>query len=365
MITAHATVYEKHGEPADVLRTLAFQIDESNLGPYEIVVRTLASPVNPSDINQIQGVYPLQPGFNTDLGSECPVLVCGNEGLFEVTHVGAEVSRLSVGDWCVPSAVNFGTWRTHAKGTEDSFIQLPNPEQLKANGKPHALSVHLGATIMVNPPTALLMLTHYKKMRPGRDWFIQNGGNSTVGVYATQIGSLLGIKSISVIRDRDDFKALLETLISEKGATKVISASQNELREFADTVKAWVQETDGELKLALNCVGGSSCTAIARKLLNDGEILTYGGMSMKPVTLPTTLYIFKNIVSRGFWVTELLKKDMPLKMKTLKQIVEWYEQGKLQVAPCTKVPLSDPQEIGDVYATAIANSKKGKQLIVY
>lgn len=365
LVTAHAVVYEKHGDPLDVLRTHEFAIDESSLDPFGVVVKTIACPINPSDINQIQGVYPSKPGFNTALKSLVPVLLCGNEGLFQVTHVGSDVKRFAVGDWCVPAHVNFGTWRTHAVGTESSFIQLPNPSQLKEKGKPCQLTVNQAATISVNPPTALLMLTRFSDMRPGRDWFIQNGGNSAVGQYASQIGRLLGINSISVVRDRDDFDALLRHLADNAGATRVISALQNELRDFSATIKEWVHELGGEIRLALNCVGGKSSTAIARKLLPNGQMLTYGGMSMQPVSLPTSLHIFKNITSRGFWVTDLLKKDMALKTKTLRQIVEWYEQGKLRDAPSRETPVPDPQDLASVFQAQIREANAGKQLIVF
>lgn len=32
-------------------------------------------------------------------------------------------------------------------------------------------------------------------------------------------------------------------------------------------------------------------------------MVTYGGMSMKPVTIPTSLFIFKDLRSRGFWLS--------------------------------------------------------------
>jgi hypothetical protein len=42
------------------------------------------------------------------------------------------------------------------------------------------------------------------------------------------------------------------------------------------------------------------------QLVNDrpgATLVTYGGMSMKPVTLPTSLFIFKDLHARGFWLS--------------------------------------------------------------
>lgn len=367
MITSEAVIFSSHGEPSDVLRTHKYEIDDENLDSGSIIIKTLGAPINPSDINQVQGVYPSQPEKTTALGTSEPAAVGGNEGLFEVIKVGSKVTSLSPGDWVVPTSVNFGTWRTHAACKELEMTKLPNPEQSKAAGKPRGLTINQGATISVNPLTAYLMLTHYVKLIPGKDWFIQNGGNSAVGKYASQIGKLLGINSISVIRDRPEVEKLVDELTNKLGATRVITDEQNNAREFSGTIKSWVKETGGEIKLAFNCVGGKSSTGIARKLSPNGLMLTYGGMSFQPVILPTSLHIFKNITSSGFWVTALTKNDPALKEKTLSQIIEWYEEGKLIDAPSieTNYTVGGGKELSELFKDGIANSKNGKQLITF
>lgn len=52
-------------------------------------------------------------------------------------------------------------------------------------------------------------------------------------------------------------------------------------------------------KLALNCVGGESATTLSKMLMPGGTIVTYGGMSMKPVSIPTPVLIFKDIKVRA------------------------------------------------------------------
>ncbi|KAK6464434.1 mitochondrial trans-2-enoyl-CoA reductase 2 [Scheffersomyces coipomensis] len=366
MLTSQIVVYSQHGEPADVLSTHSYEIDDSHIGDNEIIVKTLAAPVNPSDINQIQGVYPSKPEKTTNFGTVEASAPCGNEGLFEIIKVGSKVTDFSIGDWAIPAQVNFGTWRTHALANDSEFLKIPNPSQSKANGKSTGLTINQGATISVNPPTALLMLTHYVKLIPGKDWFIQNGGNSAVGKYAIQISKLLGFNSLSVIRDRPNLQELKDELTS-LGATKVITEEENGSKEFGPTIKGWTKETGGEIKLALNCVGGKNSTGVARKLANNGLMLTYGGMSFQPVILPTSLHIFKNITSAGFWVTQLLKQNPELKVETLNQIVEWYEDEKLIDAPSlqTKFDPNGDKPLHELYQEAVINSKQGKQLITF
>ncbi|KAM9895847.1 hypothetical protein OXX69_010869, partial [Metschnikowia pulcherrima] len=66
----------------------------------------------------------------------------------------------------------------------------------------------------------------------------------------------------------------------------------------------------------------------------------------------------------GFWVTELLKSNPQLKRETMDQIVEWYEEGKLVDAKSVESKF-DGSDLAKVYQDAIANSKDGKQLVVY
>lgn len=365
MISAQAVIFSEHGEPSDALKTHNFTIDESAIGANQIIVRTLAAPVNPSDINQVQGVYPSQPPKTTDLGTSEPSAVGGNEGLFEVLHVGSNITEFHKGDWAVPTTVNFGTWRTHALCDGSAMMKVPNPKQSVASGKQKGLTINQGATLSVNPLTAYLMLTHYKELEAGKDWFIQNGGNSAVGKFASQIGRILGIGSISVIRDRDNFAEVAADLQKTHGATHVITEEQNALRDYNKEVQGWVAATGGDIKLGLNCVGGKSSTAIGRKLGTNGLMLTYGGMSMQPVIWPVSLHIFKNKTSAGFWVTALLKSDPELKRKTMDQIIAWYEEGKLVDVPSQEQSAAGTSDLAAVVKKAVAESKSGKQLVVF
>lgn len=362
MLTAQAVVFTEHGEPKDVLSTQTYTIDENNLAATEVVVRTLGAPVNPSDINQIQGVYPSQPEKTTALGTTAPLAVAGNEGLFEVLHVGKDVTGFAPGDWAVPTSVNMGTWRTHALWDQEQIMKVPNPAQSQERGKT-PLTIAQGATLSVNPLTAYLMLTNYVKLRPGKDWFIQNGGNSAVGKFASQMAKLLGFNSLSVIRDRPNLEEVATELREKYGATKVITEEQNSLREFSAEVKLWLKETGGEIRLAMNCVGGKSSTAVARKLSPNGIMLTYGGMSYQPVILPTSLHIFKNITSAGFWVTQLLKGNPELKRETMDRVIAWYEAGELVDSPSIEKKYEG--DLAETFKRAVADSKDGKQIVTF
>lgn len=79
-------------------------------------------------------------------------------------------------------------------------------------------------------------------------------------------------------------------------------------------------------KLALNCVGGPSATEMARLLAYaiymlylcvviyagirpGGTMVTYGGMALKPVTVPPSLLLFNDIRLHGFWLSKWYEQN--------------------------------------------------------
>lgn len=352
-IVSKSIVYSEYGDPSSVLKCHSYEINEPK--DNEIIIKNLACPVNPSDINQIQGVYPSKPKLTTDLGTKEPSAVCGNEAVFEIIKLGKSVSGndFKIGDWVLPAGVNFGTWRSFAVATPSDLLKISNDK----------ISVNQAATIAVNPSSAYQMLTFYQKLQPG-DWFIQNGGNSQVGKAAIQIGKKLGLNSISIVRDRSDLDSLKDELY-KLGATKVITEEENASKQFGSTIKEWL---DGKsITLALNCIGGSNCTNMVRKLGKDAILLTYGGMSMKPVSIPTSLFIFKDLTAKGFWITENIKKFPGSRPETIAKVLKLMESGDIidsEYSSITFDPLTTTdEEFLEAFKNAYANSKSGKQLI--
>lgn len=131
----------------------------------EVLVRWLAAPINPADINQIQGVYPIKP----------PVpAVGGNEGCAVVEKVGTNVANLKVGDHVIPLNSGLGTWTQYGVYDASNLFHVDN-----------SLPVYHAATLQVNPSTAYRMLKDFVQLSPG-DFVVQNGANSAAGRYVIQ-----------------------------------------------------------------------------------------------------------------------------------------------------------------------------------
>ncbi|KAK4124896.1 hypothetical protein N657DRAFT_662923 [Parathielavia appendiculata] len=89
---AKTLVFSRFGEPRDVLRLHTHSISPT-LPDGAVLVRALAAPINPADVNTIQGTYGAKPAFDQQLplGTPEPAAVPGNEGCFEVVAVGGVI----------------------------------------------------------------------------------------------------------------------------------------------------------------------------------------------------------------------------------------------------------------------------------
>lgn len=295
-----------------------------------VLLRTLAAPVNPADVNQIQGVYPSKPPLTSLLGTSQPSAVGGNEGCFEVVSVGSNVKSVQKSDWVIMSHTNFGTWRTHAQAEEKDIIKIDDKTGLNP--------VQVG-TVSVNPCTAYRMLKDFTEVKEG-EWFIQNGANSGVGRAAIQLGKLWGMKSINIIRERsspEETQAMKDELVS-LGATQVVTESELlDRKTFKDQIAEWTNGGRESIKLGLNCVGGKPTAALIKQLSQGGHLVTYGGMAKQPLDLPTGLLIFKDLNFSGFWVSRWSDNNPQGKKKMVEEILQLTRDGSFKDVPVQKL----------------------------
>lgn len=275
--TATKLIYNEYGEPTDVLHKETEELPEPKNN--EVLIKMIAAPVNPADINTIQGKYPSKPPLPA---------VPGNEGFGKIIKAGADVSEFTEGDHVIPLSNNLGTWRSHLILPKEIILKIPKN-----------LGLAEAATLTVNPCTAFRMLRDFTTLKPG-DTIIQNGANSACGQNVIQICKAWGIRTVNVVRNRPNIDELKEFL-NKLGATYVLT--EEELRK-TDIFKTGKIERP---KLGLNCVGGQNGLEVMRHLQNNSPFVTYGGMSREPVTVPTSALIFKDIQVRGFWLTRWTK----------------------------------------------------------
>jgi trans-2-enoyl-CoA reductase len=318
--TINAAVYEKHGNPADVLHleTRPWPIPAAD----EAVVKMHAAPVNPADLNQIEGKYPVRP--------ELPATP-GFEGAGVVVELGANVKDLTTGTPVILPH-NIGTWRDAVAVKAEELVVVPD-----------GIDPVQAAMLKINPLTAWRLLHDYVDLHKG-DWLIQNAANSAAGRDVIQIAHELGFKTVNVVRRVE----VIDELHAEGG--DVVLVDGENLRE---EVK---RATGGaSIRLGLNSVGGDSALRLANCLAPGGTLVSFGAMSLQPLKIPTGLLIFKDLRFRGIWINKWYDSATPAeRMETFRLLFDMARRGLLK----TKVEKAYP--LGEVNA-AVAHASQGKR----
>jgi mitochondrial enoyl-[acyl-carrier protein] reductase / trans-2-enoyl-CoA reductase len=315
-----AAIYETHGNPDEVLRV------ESRPWPTpaadEAVVKMSAAPINPADLNQIEGKYPVRPQLPATPGFE---------GAGIVVELGATVKGLTSGALVILPH-NLGTWRDAVAAKAENLVVVPEGiEPVQA------------AMLKINPLTAWRLLHDYVDLQKG-DWLIQNAANSAAGRDVIQIAHELGYKTVNVVR-----RAGLGDELRAEGGDVVLVDGDN-LREEVKNATG-----GASIRLGLNSVGGDSALRLANCLAPGGTLMSFGAMSLQPLKIPTGLLIFKDLHFRGIWINKWYDKATPAeRMETFQPLFQMAKRGLLK----TKVEKAYP--LDDVKA-AVAHAAQGKR----
>ena len=320
-----AAIYETHGNPAEVLRIV--ELPWPTPVADEVVVKMIAAPINPADLNAIEGKYPVRPALPATPGME---------GAGVVVELGSAVRNLAVGTLVIlPHGL--GTWREACAVTAEKLVVVPEGiEPIQA------------AMLKVNPITAWRMLHDFVSIQPG-EWVIQNAANSAAGRAAIQIARECGYRTVNVVRRAE----LIEELKAEGGDVVLVDGEN-----LRDEVAAATEQAP--IRLALNAVGGENALHVAKTLASEGTMVTYGAMSLQPLCIPNGMLIFKNLRFTGFWVNKWHDAATPQqRAETFGPLFEMAQRGLLRAKVEKTYPLTEAKA---ALEHAAQNKRSGKIL---
>ena len=314
-----------YGIPEEVARVEQWELPD--IEPNQVLVEMKAAPINPVDINVLEGKYAILPPLPA---------VLGVEGVGVVAQTGGAVSNLRVGQYVIAPSRR-GTWCEAYIADASELIPLPSD-----------IPVEQAAMLVINPPTAWRMLEDFVTLKPG-DWLIQNAANSAVGRFVIQIARLRGVKTVNIVR-----RVELISELRAEGADIVVT-------DDAPLSKQILELTGGgNVQLGLNAVGGNSAHEIAKSLGDHATLVTYGAMGRQPLQIANGLLIFKDLRFRGFWINAWYKRvDVQAIQEMFAQVFPLVKAGKLK-APVEKTyPLTDAR---NAVIHASQSRRKGKIL---
>ena len=327
------------GQPAEVLH---FTESSKPVPAYgEVLVRMLASPINPSDMMFVQGIYGSKPQLPQTPGFE-------GVGIVEASGGGLK-GKLFVGKRVAVLNKAAGNWAEYAVVPASQVIPLSKQ-----------LSVEQAATFFVNPATAWIMTQEVLQVAKG-DYLLQTAAASSLGKMVVRLGQALGFETINVVRSEHSAAALRRA-----GAKHIVIFAPNSSGSEAQSTLSLTEQVrsivgDAAIKHAIDPVGGATAAAILPLLAQDGRMLLFGTLSDEPLSFaPRTLMASQSSIE-GFWLGNFMNsKNLLFKLRLVKRITKLILSGVLATEIDAAFPL---EQIADAVNHAATSGRKGKTLL--
>ena len=293
-----AAVFDAFGEPSRVLQVR--EVPTPIPGPGQIRARMIASPVNPSDLLVVQGLYGVLP---------TPPSIPGFEGVGVVDAVGPGLlGRFVKGKRVAVINSAGGNWAEYAV--------IPARQ---ARPIPDDIPDEQAAAYFVNPATVLALTRHVLAV-PRGEWLLQAAAGSTLGRMIIKLGRHDGFKTLSVVR-RPEAIAELKAL----GGDAVISSSEGPIEEQVRKI------TGGAgVRYAIDPVGGATGMGLFRSLGEGGRLVLYGTLSGEPIPVDPRLVISGRRSIEGFWLGHWMReRSIPAALMLFRDIASLIRQNVL------------------------------------
>jgi NADPH2:quinone reductase len=299
-------------------------------GKGEVLVRMAASPINPSDLASLQGLYgvkkalPMVPGIE---GSG--TVVKAGSGFFARRLLGKRVA-------CAAGAGD-GAWA--------EYMVAP---ALQCSPLPDSVNYEQGSMRIVNPYTAW---AHVKiAQQAGARAIVQTAAASALGQMVNRLARLRGIAVINIVR-RD---AQAETLRS-LGAQNILNS---ESPDFDAALRDLCRRQS--VRLAFDAVSGAMTSRLLEALPPEGRVVVYGGLAGELISINPGELIFNQRRVEGFYLSRWISHQNQLALLSMQR--QLYRLGDLTHAKIQlRAPIEDAQR---AIATYEENMSAGKVLLM-
>ena len=151
------------------------------------------------------------------------------------------------------------------------------------------------------------------------------------------------MRTIGLVRRREDIERV------KQGGCEIVAVDDEEI----DTVQTRLQGLN--VRLALDVIGGSSAGRLLHLLSPKGKLVTYGGVSGKPMELPGSLLIWNQLSVEGFFEghPHILPKIAPV----LRELVQMIGPSGIRQPITATYPIDQIKE-------AVAHAVRGGRILL-
>lgn len=298
-----AVLFDCFGEPAEVLRTA--NLPDPDPAPGQVRVRMLASPINPSDLMTVRGVYGQRPQLPATPGYEgVGVVESAGAGLLGRLLVGRRVAVLNRAG---------GNWAEKAVVPANQCVPLPRD-----------LPTEQAAMFFVNPATAYVM-TRKVLAVPRGEWLLQSAAGSSLGKMVIRLAAHTGFRTINIVRRAEQAEEL-----KQRGAedVAVFDGDRDDPQSLVDQVAHFTRGRN--VLYAIDPVGGPTGTAMIRCLADAGRVLVFGTLSPEPTRFDPRDVLAHGIRIEGFWLARwFAAAPLPRRLSLVRKVACLMRAGVL------------------------------------
>jgi NADPH2:quinone reductase len=321
--------FDRFGAPEEVLRICENTVREPSRG--EVRVRMIASPINPSDLMYVRGVYGRKPDLPASAGFEgVGIVEASGGGLLGWRVKGKRVAVLNN---------RGGNWAEQVVIPARQAIPIPDDvDDVQA------------ACYFINPASALVMTKYVLRVPPGA-WLLQTAAGSALGRMVIRLGQRQGFKTVNVVRRPEEAEEL-----ARSGAGAVICSATEDVFERVQ------QLTGGKgVSYALDPVGGAVGSEAIRCLGNDGRLLVYGTLADEPLSVPSRVLMVGHKSIEGFWLSEwIVRQRVWTMLRLFRELRRMFREGSAATTIAGTYPL---EQIQTAVRHAAAAARNGKVIL--
>ncbi len=267
----------------------------------EILIKTVASPCNPSDIAFIRGGYNIRKSLPA---------VPGFEGSGIVTDTGKDVQhfrRKRVSSFT--QADSDGTWAEYFISKAEDCLILKDQ-----------MDFEQAASLSINPFTAFGLVD--LAIKKNCSTIIQNAGSGQIAEFVRILARMNGLEVINIVRKEEQFE-----ILKAKGAKYVLNSANESFREELKNLS--FQLNAG---MALDAVGGEQTGILLNSLPDHSDVVLYGGLAGSNLqSIDPFDIIFRGKKLYGFNLTEWKATKSQEEFETINDsLQDLMIQGKLR-----------------------------------
>jgi NADPH2:quinone reductase len=276
-------------------------------GPGEVVVSMHAASVNFPDVLIIQNKYQVKPPLPFSPGSELAGVV---------KAIGDGVTRVKPGDR-VMAFTGYGAFAEEVKTQESRLLPMPG-----------GMDFPTAAAFILTYGTSDHALSDRGALAAGETLLVL-GAAGGVGLAAVEIGKALGARVIACASSDEKLAAC-----RAHGADETINYSTEDLRERIKGI-AGANGVD----VVYDAVGGPYTEPALRSTAWRGRLLVVGFAAGDIPRIPLNLALLKGCSIVGVYWGDFARREPELFARRVKQLGEWYQQGKLKPHVSATLPL--------------------------